>query len=867
MAEWKKIVVSGSDISQLVNDSGYLVSTGTIASASVAARATTLSPEATASFADTATTASHTAGTASIANFATTASHALNVPDTASHALTAVSSSFATQAGTSRLADSASVAARATTLSADATASIADRATTASFADLAGNTRTADSASVAARATTLSADATASFADLASDARTATSASIATTAGTASVADRATLLSDLATASFADVAGTARASDSASVAARATTLSADATASFADLAGTVHDGNITNAKIAAGTIANDRLVNDSVTIGATEVDLGATVASLTGLTAISATTGTFVLQVFESSSTVITSGSNIFGDEQTDIQQFTGSILQTGSMIVSGNLDVAVGQISGTFVGDGSGLTGLATTLTVDGDTGTQNVNLVDDDLQILGTNNEIDTAITKVGNDVKVTLSLPTTVEVTASVATRANTLAPTATASQADNATTASHAVTAVSASAILAGAAFPTTQGLEGQTLALNSSKDFIYADLDGTGSTKKLNQTVAAQTWSFAHNLAELYPIIQVYDGDDNQLVPERVEAVDANNARLYFAQNTTGVAAAMVGGMGITASLAITADTASVATRANGLAPTVTASFADLASDARTADSASVAARATLLSADATASFADLASDARTADSASVAARATTLSDLATASFADSATTASQADSATTASHALGGAGSFSGSFQGDGSGLTGVASDFNFDGDTGATTINLTTETASFNGTAGEIETTVTANTLTIGLPNNVTIANDLTVTNNATIAGDLVVDGSIVSASSLAVEDQFIILASGSNGAIDGGIIVNQIDDDPDGKGKAFAYDSSANRWALETNLNDTASVITPDAFMGVIQEGTATPVGGADPIYGGTNGNGTIFVDTNNNEAYIYI
>jgi hypothetical protein len=55
-------------------------------------------------------------------------------------------------------------------------------------------------------------------------------------------------------------------------------------------------------------------------------------------------------------------------------------------MIVSGNLDVAVGQISGTFVGDGSGLTGLATTLTVDGDTGTQNVNLVDDDLQIIGT-------------------------------------------------------------------------------------------------------------------------------------------------------------------------------------------------------------------------------------------------------------------------------------------------------------------------------------------------------------------------------------------------------------------------------------------------------------------------------------------------
>ena len=54
MAEWKKIIVSGSDISQLNNDANYLVVTDTIDSASVAERATTLSPEATASFADSA---------------------------------------------------------------------------------------------------------------------------------------------------------------------------------------------------------------------------------------------------------------------------------------------------------------------------------------------------------------------------------------------------------------------------------------------------------------------------------------------------------------------------------------------------------------------------------------------------------------------------------------------------------------------------------------------------------------------------------------------------------------------------------------------------------------------------------------------
>ena len=103
-----------------------------------------------------------------------------------------------------------------------------------------------------------------------------------------------------------------------------------------------------------------------------------------------------------------------------------------------------------------------------------------------------------------------------------------------------------------------------------------------------------------------------------------------------------------------------------------------------------------------------------------------------------------------------------------------------------------------------------------------------------------------------------------MAVADQFIILASGSNGAIDGGIIINQIDDDPDGKGQAFAYDSSANRWALETGLNDSASVITPDAFMGVIQEGTSAP--STAPTYGGATGYGTVFVDSDSSNIYIW-
>ena len=55
----------------------------------------------------------------------------------------------------------------------------------------------------------------------------------------------------------------------------------------------------------------------------------------------------------------------------------------------------------------------IATSLTVDGDSGSQDVALLTDDLQIIGTTNEIETAVTKSGTDVKVTVGLPTNVTI----------------------------------------------------------------------------------------------------------------------------------------------------------------------------------------------------------------------------------------------------------------------------------------------------------------------------------------------------------------------------------------------------------------------------------------------------------------------
>jgi hypothetical protein len=82
-------------------------------------------------------------------------------------------------------------------------------------------------------------------------------------------------------------------------------------------------------------------------------------------------------------------------------------------------------------------------------------------------------------------------------------------------------------------------------------------------------------------------------------------------------------------------------------------------------------------------------------------------------------------------------------------GSFSGSFQGDGSGLTGLATDLNISGSNGTgITIDLITQDLTIGGTANEIETSAAGTTITIGLPNDVTIGQDLVVSRNLTVFG-----------------------------------------------------------------------------------------------------------------------
>jgi len=66
------------------------------------------------------------------------------------------------------------------------------------------------------------------------------------------------------------------------------------------------------------------------------------------------------------------------------------------------------------------------------------------------------------------------------------------------------------------------------------------------------------------------------------------------------------------------------------------------------------------------------------------------------------------------------------------------------------ATNLDIAGDTGTASVDLDSQTLTVAGTANEIETSVSGQTITIGLPNDVTVGNNLTVTNNLSVTGSL---------------------------------------------------------------------------------------------------------------------
>jgi len=198
---------------------------------------------------------------------------------------------------------------------------------------------------------------------------------------------------------------------------------------------------------------------------------------------------------------------------------------------------------------------------------------------------------------------------------------------------------------------------------------------------------------------------------------------------------------------------------------------------------------------------------------------------------------------------------------------------------------FTLQADSGSNDTVETGDTIDFEGTANEIETAVTANKITIGLPNDVTISNDLTVTdtltssqaivtNDLTVGNHLVVSGNLtvngttttVNTTDLDVEDSLIKLArnNDSSDLLDIGFIGHYYDgvnlqhaglirDATDGKFKLFRT------YNVEPVTNN---IDTSDAFFNLATlQAEALEIGDTDSPSLHIRGSAISTVNTNQN------
>jgi hypothetical protein len=193
-------------------------------------------------------------------------------------------------------------------------------------------------------------------------------------------------------------------------------------------------------------------------------------------------------------------------------------------------------------------------------------------------------------------------------------------------------------------------------------------------------------------------------------------------------------------------------------------------------------------------------------------------------------------------------------------GSFAGNFSGSvtidlqdltqGTGIT----TFTYDGNTTAT-VAVSGASALSSSTVVKWTGDAFANTTITDNGTTVTFTEDAVFNKDITVLGT----ASFQNTTNLEVADRFVLFASGSNTAGDGGIVVQQ---DTQDVGELFGYDSGADRWGLTGSFTANQSSFTPDAFMAAAVIGASEDPSTAPARY---QVGGNIFIGTDEN-IWIY-
>jgi hypothetical protein len=103
-------------------------------------------------------------------------------------------------------------------------------------------------------------------------------------------------------------------------------------------------------------------------------------------------------------------------------------------------------------------------------------------------------------------------------------------------------------------ITGSLFGTASFVTTSSFAVTASyTEFAVSASNAPGFTTYMSQSVAAATWSFVHNLDTRNPIVQVYNTNYAQIIPNEIISIDAATTEIRFTYAQAGFAVASNGG--------------------------------------------------------------------------------------------------------------------------------------------------------------------------------------------------------------------------------------------------------------------------------------------------------------------------
>ena len=156
-------------------------------------------------------------------------------------------------------------------------------------------------------------------------------------------------------------------------------------------------------------------------------------------------------------------------------------------------------------------------------------------------------------------------------------------------------------------------------------------------------------------------------------------------------------------------------------------------------------------------------------------------------------------------------------------------------GVAGSTIDLGLQTSDSPTFVDLTLTGGDLNATTTSTFNLINANQTTVNFAGAATTLNmgnasgTTTIAGNAVVQGDFTVNGTTtyLNVTDLYVEDKFIVLASGSATAGDGGIMIDRGSDTAGNI--AYGYDSVTDRWGFQSGLTDSTNTFDPASASGV--------------------------------------